>query len=138
MTHSNELSEVYRQAIYVAFLEGREWVLRVGETNPLFVHWLKKERVSNWGWITAANPFSSRLREEENQIRNKRLQDDIESQGYRFRLGEGRSPKGDWPVEKSFLILDISEAELLYLGLKYQQAAVLMGVASGEVRLRFL
>lgn len=135
---SQELLKAYHQALYVVFIESGEMVLKVGERNPALIDLLQRKQTENWAYLTAANPRSQLLSDEENQSRNQHLESILEKQKYLYFKGEGRSAQGNWPSEKSFLVLGISEKEAIHLARQFNQAGLLIGTSSGVPVLRIL
>ena len=72
--------------------------------------------------ITAANPFSRLLSEEENRLRNQELGTDLHLLGLAMYLGIGRDPLSAW-FEEGWVVTGISEPALVELAQKYEQNA---------------
>ena len=135
---TEELLKAYRQALYTVEIPSGVMTLRVGERNEALIELLSQENLTDWAYITAENPQSKILSQEENAERNAKLESMLKSKNYCFFNGEGRSVDGSWPVEKSFLVLGILEKEALDLGQKFQQSAILLGGLTGVPILRFI
>ena len=82
--------------------------------------------------ITAWNPFSEALTEEENHARNLELRRTLSELGTSVRPAIGASPSGDWS-EESFLIEGTEEGTAIDLGHRFGQHAV-FEVTSAELR----
>ena len=101
-------------------------VLRVGESCPILEAHLAGESSRTAAFITASNPGSVRLADEDNQQRNLTLRDRIQALGFtRVYAGEGRGRDGQWPAESSVLILGISRSVADGLANEFEQAAYL-------------
>lgn len=99
--------------------------LRIDQLNPELDDLLVKFGEINWAYVTAYNPFSELLTDEENKERHKQLKERIEK--YPFFEGEGVGTDPSWKPEQSFLILGISEANARELGKNFQQNAIVIG-----------
>ena len=86
---------------------------------------LRSKGSESWAYITAYNPFSELLSDEENEKRNKEL----ESKLTKFEIfsGRGVGTDGTWSDEESFLVLGISRNDAMELGKKFEQNAILFG-----------
>jgi hypothetical protein len=76
------------------------------------------------GIITAYNPNGETISSRENRKLNKRLWNDLRATGY-----DPWAIKGNYKgaAEQSFLVSDISRADLIRLAKKYDQEAVVWG-----------
>ena len=66
---------------------------------------LSKNNLTEWAYITAYNPMSCSLEEEENIRRNSELRKLVND--YIVIEGEGQDKQKEWPAEKSFFIAGI-------------------------------
>ena len=132
------------------FVDGYEVPLIVGMDHELIADLLKKNKVSNFAYLTAHNPKSKLLTPQTNQRRNKKLEADLLSLGYPFLKGQGvagmgtefphrpeETEKDAWPPEDSFFIMGISMDETVYIAQKYKQIAFLYGDDTGTPSLYF-
>jgi predicted ester cyclase len=76
--------------------------------------------------ITAHNPRSERLSDEENQERHEELEHEIQKLGLAYTPSTGESPDGTW-IEEGFAVFGIGLEGALELGCKYGQHAILWG-----------
>ena len=76
--------------------------------------------------VTAQNPQSTPLSDEENRGRNERLEQHLLKQGYDFGPSLGKSTDGNWE-EAGFTIFDLSLEDALVLGSQFGQHAVVYG-----------
>ena len=72
-------------------------------------------------FITAFNPYSEVLSNEENAQLQNHLLKDIENLGYEIVYGYGQDQAGHWPKEQSLLVLGITETQAELLADKYGQ-----------------
>ena len=122
------LAAAYGATTYRVLLPGGAVDLRVGGRTP------RELGPFPWMVITACNPGSVKLSEEENQVRQQVLAARLGTLGFPFVAAENLADAGDWPVEPGFWVssplLDRQLASAL--GLEFGQYAVLWGVV-GEV-----
>jgi sugar fermentation stimulation protein A len=85
--------------------------------------------------ITACNPRSRLLSDEENTTRNRRLERELRAKGLRVIAADGRAPDGSWQ-EPGFGILDADPAEVLALARRFEQLAV-FELTPTELRVRW-
>jgi predicted nucleic acid-binding protein len=113
------LVEAYRAADYV--VHEPRIAIRVGEANAELEALLAAS--ANAAFLTAANPGSERRSGEENGRLLAGLRQALDAMRLRYREGEGRDPKRDWPGEPSFLVLGIRLDEALDLARRFGQNA---------------
>ncbi len=135
---AQDLLKAYYQALYGVRLSTGEITLKVGERNQRLIDLLQQYQFSDWAYLTAANPKSELLNDEENNLRNQNLTLILNKEKYLYFEGEGRSSQGTWPAEKSFLVLGISAKKACQLGKCFQQNAILIGTSLGIPVLRIL
>lgn len=107
--------------------------LVIGKPSNELENLLTKTKTNTWAYITAFNPFSKELSQDENKKRNAQLKKDISE--YVVLEGAGQAISKEWPPEPSFLILGISFAEAVRLMKAYEQNAILFGRVGGVVGL---
>ncbi|MGK0390157.1 MAG: hypothetical protein ACI94Y_002908 [Maribacter sp.] len=98
--------------------------IKVQEENNYLFDFLEKNKYQSWGFITAWNPYSQEKSLEENNHQNLLLEKEIIGHSFDYFPAEGRL--GEW-LEKSFFVLGISREEVVLLGKKFGQNAVLFG-----------
>jgi hypothetical protein len=84
-------------------------------------------RVSSWVHVTAVNPGSVMLSAEENQRRQRQLEELASRSAYTWFPGEGVGDDSTWPAEASVLILGISRSHAVQLGRQFGQVAIVYG-----------
>ena len=75
-------------------------------------------------FITAFNPYSQELSNQENKDRNYKLEELIQSLHFDYIHGEGKCGNDDWDGEESFLIIGISEEQASEIGKQFEQNAI--------------
>ena len=87
-----------------------------------------------WMVITACNPGSLKLSEEENHVRQEALVARLRALGLPFVAAENLADAGDWPVERGFWVSSprLGRPLALALGREFGQVAVLWG-QTGDV-----
>ena len=108
---SPELLAAYRAAQYV--VRDPPIVLRIGERSGELDALLGA--AAGAAFLSAANPGSERLSDEENARRAAGLREMLDAAGTPYREGEGRDPRHAWPPEPSFLVLGIARGEAIRL-----------------------
>lgn len=103
-------------------------VLRIGEQNPALDALLAGQGVEAWAFVTAWNPRSQVLAPEENARRQQQLEAELT---FPFLPGRGEGDNGDWPPERSVLILGITQDAAHLLGQRWEQNAVVVGIRGG-------
>lgn len=148
----SQLEAVYRRAIYrvSAGRAGRagrigrgqspeEAIdLRIGRRSAALDALLARHRATTWAFLTAVNPGSKRLDDDENRRRTRRLTAALARRGWPRRRGTGIDPAGRWPPEPSFLVLDADPDALVALASRYGQAAFVAGEVGRPARLVWL
>lgn len=98
--------------------------LIIDVANQSLIDLYNNQGVSCAAFVTACNPFSAKLGEDENIKRQKSLEMEIRQRGLTLIPGIGQHPSGKWPGEPSFLILGISLEAAKSLGRSYKQNAI--------------
>lgn len=130
------LVEAYLRTTYRVLLPSFE--IKIGEENVIFEKWLEEQNAEVFAVITAWNPRSKLLSEEENRLKNKDLEIELEKAS-RFVLPALNIPEtNDWPPEESFFAFDISPDEAIRLGKKYEQNAIVWWEKGGVPELWWL
>lgn len=128
----DELRKAYQRTSYIVEVpRAAQITLRIGEQSRALDQLLNERRVSHWAFITAFNPRSALLSEEENEARHQKLMQRALALNRETMPGRGEGDDGSWLAEKSLLIFDMSPAEARELGREFEQNAVVVG-ALGE------
>lgn len=112
----------YRETHYQVYA-APPFTLHIGqESEPL--HTLYRIHGSTCAaFITACNPHSVPLTDDENAARQRALAAELDKRGYMILRGAGRAPQGNWS-EPSFLVLGLARDEAKTLGECYEQNAL--------------
>lgn len=100
------------------------FTLNVGKVSEELKTLFKQNDFSNAAFITAWNPYSKSLSDEENQARNDQLENVLNLYSLKFMNGFGQDPLGQWSGEDSFLVLGISLETSKKLGAQFEQNAI--------------
>lgn len=101
------------------------FVLRVGVVNEALARACAQHNANCCAFITASNPYSRLVDDQQNAERQAALARELEQRGLTFFHGIGRHPSGSWPPETSYLVLGLSLEAAKALGTEYQQNAIL-------------
>lgn len=133
---SKELLEAYRATSYTAETPGGVIVLRVGEKCPELWELMREHGAKTAAYITAVNPGSVQLSEEENAARLAELDAVLERDGFMVFKGCAVADAGDWPDEESRLVLGVKRSTASYWAREFHQNAYLrVSAEDGVVRL---
>lgn len=131
---SDALLEAYSDTAYVvSALNG--FTLRVGVTCPALDRLLLDRGFNEAAFITAFNPFSQRLPDQENQHRHSMLLRALEAENLSWLAGYGKGSDPEWDQEESVLVLGVSLESALALGREFEQHAILFYELNSEARL---
>ncbi len=119
------LLSTYKDTTYN--IEQPELAIRIGETNKTLNVFLFDNNSYSWAFISACNPHSVPLSDEENDRRHKDLVEQVQSMKWRFCIGWGTPANEGWKAEKSLFIFDISKAQAIELGKAFHQNAIVFG-----------
>lgn len=119
----NRLIEAYRLTRYLARDDAGSAAVRIGEVSPDLDELLLRNGAGSGVFITAWNPRSGVLCEEENRARQEVLERELAGAGTRWlwHLGEAQ----DWREEGAFA-LDLGFDDALALSLRFEQNAFVM------------
>ena len=100
------------------------FTLNVGQLSNALLRLFKENEVSSAAFITAFNPYSQSLSDEENRKKNDQLKANLISLKLIFINGFGQDPAGQWAGEASFLVLGIGLEAAKKLGNQFEQNAI--------------
>jgi hypothetical protein len=124
----SDLDDAYLATNYwVEDAPGGRFCIRSGEPCPELDRLLEASGLSDWAYVTACNPGSELLSEEENAGRTLSLEEGLRGLGYAIFHGRGIGTSGDWPPEPSLLILGICPAQARAIGGAFGQNAIIIG-----------
>ena len=126
----NSLLEAYKNTKYKVFEP--TITIEIGKFNQDLNTLLLKHKSNEWAFITAYNPFSRVLTNEENKIRHEELKE------YVFFEGHGVGEDPTWEPELSLFIIGISKDDASIIGKKYEQNAIVCGEINNPPELLIL
>jgi hypothetical protein len=129
------LWDAYRRTTYLAHAPNGDIRIKPGRRSPALDGLLNERRLREWAYLTAYNPASRKLAEEENLRRQRELIDAVRDRGLAFLEGEGIGADTRWPAEPSILILGIESDAARALGRQFGQLAIVVGEAGQPARL---
>ena len=88
-----------------------------------------------WAFVTACNPRSVLISDEENTRRMAEFETAVRELGWRFYHGQGVGRDRRWPPEPSLLIVHIKESEAVHLARRFGQNAIVAGRSGEPARL---
>lgn len=126
-----ELESAFRRTRYRVTTAEGELVLRVNQPEPELAALLHASDTHCAALLTAFNPGGRRQAPFRNHRAQRRLQRELEQQGYAMLRGRNEDPRGLWPAEPSLLVLDLHLPEAWELAAQHGQAAFLWMNESG-------
>ena len=116
------LWEAYEKTHFIV-QSTQEFVLKIGQYSEELKQLFTNRNLSTAAFITAYNPFSQQLPDDENLERQEKLVKEIQSRGLNLLQGLGQDPDHKWEGEPSLLILDIALEAAKKLARTYEQNA---------------
>lgn len=135
MMADDALLAAYRRTRFCADTAQGRVVIRVGETCPELDALLRVTGCERWAYITAFNPGSVRLSDDQNDARQHELEDAVRLLGHPIFPGEGIGEDGAWPPERSILVLGMEREAAVQLGRRFDQMAIVCGEVGGVAAL---
>lgn len=123
-----ELVEAYRRTTFDAATPQGTVEIRPEQVSEDLEQFLDAGGLETWAHVTAYNPRSVRLTDDENARRHDDLRRALEVLGFAHYPGTGRGDDG-W-TEPGFLVLGISREDAAQLGEEFDQNAIVFGVRS--------
>jgi len=111
-------------------------IIRINQLHPDLDKFLERHACIAWTFITAYNPASHILPEEQNIARHQMLVEDLT--GYNCFEGFGQGTDPQWKPERSLLVLGMDQDAAKAIGKKYGQNAIVVGNAGGAATLVLL
>ena len=112
--------------------------IKVNQESEELRQLLIDNNAEQWAFITACNPHSQVLSDEENNQRQNELKELLIANKYQIYEGLGVGEDESWEAEESFLIFGISQKEAELMGKKFHQNAILFGELSSLPSLIYL
>jgi hypothetical protein len=120
---SPQIIQAYRETEY-RVLGDQGFVLRIAEASAELLDLSSRFGVSCAAFVTACNPYSAALSDDDNRERQAKLERELRARSLRFLPGIGQHPSNEWPGEPSFMILALSLASARALGERLEQNAI--------------
>ena len=120
---SPSLLESYESADYHVDASP-SFILKIGIHSAELESIYKTSHKYTAAFITAFNPYSQELSNQENKDRNHKLEELIQSLHFDYIHGEGKCGNDDWDGEESFLIIGISKEQASEIGKQFEQNAI--------------
>jgi len=114
-------------------VNGFDKPIMVGENSINADELLVEKKLTEWAYVTAYNPLSYALSENENEQRNSLLKHMLKD--YFVIEGAGQDKKQQWPAEKSFFIAGITLYDAKILAIKFGQRAIVYGKINNPAEL---
>ena len=99
---------------------------------------MKNKKIKNWSFITAENPSSVKLSDDENEKRNESLETILRKNKYQYMKGIGIPNNHEWQPENSFIIFNLGLNKSIEISKKFKQNAFVFGEIDDVVELKRL
>lgn len=119
----NDLLEAYKNTKYKVFQ--LDIVIEIDKLNDKLKELLNKYNSTEWAFITAFNPYSKIITQDENIERHNELKELTNK--YTTFEGHGIGEDPSWEPELSLLIIGITRDEATIIGKKFEQNAIVCG-----------
>ena len=110
--------------------------IEIGKFNKDLNNLILNHNSNEWAFITAYNPYSKVLTNDENKIRHYELKELTEN--YVTFEGHGVGEDPTWEPELSLFIIGISKDDASEIGKKFEQNAIVYGVVNNPPELLIL
>jgi hypothetical protein len=135
----DELAAAYEATeFWVEDAPGGRFRICCDEGCPELDRLLADQGLAEWAYVTACNPGSELLAEDENDLRMRDLGQRLSGHACVTFRGSGVGTRGDWPPEPSLLVLGIDEASARKLGAEFGQKAMVVGRRGEPARLAWV
>ena len=132
------LIAAYRATHYCVNGVSPPFLLRVDEVNADLAACHLARAVDCSAFLTAWNPGSRPMPDEDNALAQDRLRRTLEARGYALLEGLGVDPTGQWAGEESFLVLGIGREAACELGREFRQHGIVWSGADAVPHLVML
>ncbi len=130
----NPLIEAYKNTKYKVFEPNL--IIEIGKLNQELDDLLLKHDSKEWAFVTAYNPYSMVLTNDENKMRHYELKE--LTTNYVTFNGHGVGEDPEWEPELSLFIIGISKEEASLIGKKFEQNAIVYGELNNSPELLIL
>lgn len=126
MRNEQELARAYRRTSY--WLQTQPpFCVRVGAVSAAMDSLLKDYGADTWAFITAFNPHSRPVSDDENRARDAALIASLDRAGFKHIACDGVDDDGTWQTEHGHVVFGIDAAAARALGREFAQNAILIG-----------
>jgi hypothetical protein len=130
----NSLIEAYKNTKYIVFEP--TLIIEIGKLNQEIEDIIINHNSNSWAFITAYNPFSRILTNDENRLRHDELKE--LTKDYITFEGHGVGENPTWEPELSLLIIGISKDDASKIGKEFEQNAIVYGLINETPQLLIL
>ncbi len=130
----NSLIEAYKNTKYIVFKP--TLIIEIGKLNQEIDDIMINHNSNSWAFITAYNPFSRILTNDENRLRHDELKE--LTKDYMTFEGHGVGENPTWEPELSLLIIGISKDDASKIGKEFEQNAIVYGEVNNSPELLIL
>ena len=130
----NTLLEAYKNTKYIVFEP--TLTIEIGKFKQDVDKLLLKHNSNEWAFITAYNPYSRVLTEEENKVLHNKLKE-LTAKYVTFE-GHGVGQDPTWEPELSLFIIGISKGDASKIGKEFEQNAIVYGEVNNPPELLIL
>lgn len=127
--------DAYLRTTFTAETPSGKIEIRPGSSSVALDSILRKNRVTEWAYVTAYNPGSRLMSDEINKRAHEELRRTVNDRGLIYFEGHGVGPEGVWPPEASLLVLGLPLDQARALGRQFGQLAIVVGQAREAARL---
>ena len=119
-------------------LGDKPFTLHVGAPSNDLLEVHKAHQVECCAFLTACNPFSQELSDNDNDARQLALAKELVSRSLQFVEGIGQHPSNQWPGEPSYLVFGLTLEAAKTLGTRLEQNAIVWTGSDGMPQLILL
>ncbi|MFT5176580.1 MAG: hypothetical protein ACI8W7_004776 [Gammaproteobacteria bacterium] len=127
------LIEAYRAARYEVDVRGKVLVIGLGQPLPAALDaYLLAHDIAIAAFLSAANPRSMALPDQQNSRRHTALLAALSTLGLSWLDANGCDATGQWPSEPSVLALGIERQQAMHIAEQFEQNAYLEVIRGGS------
>ncbi|WP_292918218.1 DUF3293 domain-containing protein [Nitrosomonas sp.] len=121
---ARDLIDSYCNTIYRVDIGSEPIALRIDQFSRLLSNFLSERKHSCAAIISAYNPYSQQLSNDENEAAHHSLRELLSHRSYPIVGSVNIDPLECWPVEKSFLVMGVDLETAKFIGYQYCQNAI--------------
>ena len=138
MSTRETLRAAYLDTTYRVLTNGKPIDVRIGAANAALDRLLEACDARNWAFVSAHNPRSQRLPDEDNARRDARLKALLDGQECEYVEAIALPDDPGWPPETGVFITGMDDRAAAALGKRFDQLAIVCGVHGGAPYLVWL